>query len=208
MRSTISLFSNFSVQNGLFMHIEVEQKHKVEDGWDLAIQLAGLGAKLGEPIGQTDQYFAHPIRDFAKTDEALRIRTVPGGSFITYKGPKLDTKTKTRRELELPLSKEDPDGTRFAELLRALGFTPVATVRKLRREFQIHYAGYDVQGAYDLVDRLGAFVELELIADDSSVEVAKNIVDKVAQKLDLGPSVTQSYLEMLLDSGYRLRPTK
>ena len=44
-----------------------------------------------------------PCRDFAQTDEALRIRTVGDTSFVTYKGPKLDATTKTRRELELPL---------------------------------------------------------------------------------------------------------
>jgi adenylate cyclase class 2 len=190
------------------MHIEVEQKHKVDEGWDLAIRLAGLGAKLGEPIEQTDQYFAHPSRDFATTDEALRIRTEPGGCFVTYKGPKLDSKTKTRRELEIPLCPDDPDGARFAELLQALGFTPVATVRKHRRAFRIHYAGRDVHGAFDVVDRVGVFVELELLADESSLEPAKNVISELAQKLDLGPSITRSYLEMLLQGPPRLRPTK
>ncbi len=63
------------------MQFEVEQKHRVDDGWDLAIRLASLGGKLGEPIHQSDQYFAHPCRDFAKSDEALRIRTVRGETF-------------------------------------------------------------------------------------------------------------------------------
>ena len=92
---------------------------------------------LGEPIVQSDQYFAHPARDFAQTDEALRIRTVGDTSFVTYKGPKLDATSKTRRELELPLAASDPDGSQFAELLAALGFTPVAIVRKQRRKFHI-----------------------------------------------------------------------
>jgi adenylate cyclase class 2 len=190
------------------MHYEVEQKHKVDDGWDLIIRLAGLGAKLSEPIAQTDQYFAHPCCDFATTDEALRIRTAENASYVTYKGPKLDKKTKTRRELELPLHASDADGARFAELLNALGFKHVATVRKERRDFRITHAGHEVHGAYDIVDGVGVFVELELLSDESSLNTAKKVIQDLAKKLDLGPSITRSYLEMLLDGPHRLKPTK
>jgi adenylate cyclase class 2 len=181
------------------MKYEVEQKHRVDDGWDLASRLAEYGATLGEPIFQADQYFAHPCRDFAKTDEALRIRTEYGRSFVTYKGPKLDTNTKTRRELELPIGAVTSGPQRFAELLEALGFSPVALVRKERRPFEIHYAGREIEGAYDLVDGLGAFIELELQADDMELEEAKRVIAELASELELGPSVRSSYLEMLLE---------
>jgi adenylate cyclase class 2 len=190
------------------MHIEVEQKHKVDDEWDVATRLAGLGAKLGEPIEQIDQYFAHPCRDFAETDEALRIRTAGGQCDVTYKGPKLDRTTKTRQELELAVAPDDPSGQRFAELLKVLGFTPVATVHKSRREFRVQYAGHDVHGSFDVVEQVGAFVELELRADESSLEAAKDAISELAKKLELGPSLTRSYLEMLLHGPEQLRPAK
>ena len=47
---------------------------------------------------QVDEYYAHPARDFAITDEALRLRTENNLTVITYKGPKLDRETKTREE--------------------------------------------------------------------------------------------------------------
>jgi adenylate cyclase class 2 len=184
------------------MQYEVEQKHRVDDGWDAVVRLATYGAKLGEPISQTDTYFAHPARDFAKSDEALRIRTESTQSFVTYKGPKLDTTTKTRQELELPLGETGMAADRFAELLQVLGFSPVAVVRKHRRSFRIGYEGHDVEGAYDLVDGLGAFVELELKTDEAGLDEAKRIIAKLATELDLGPSVLSSYLEMLLDKAY------
>jgi adenylate cyclase class 2 len=183
------------------MKYEVEQKHRVDDGWDLASRLAEYGAKLGEPIFQSDQYFAHPCRDFAKTDEALRIRAEYGQSFITYKGPKLDTSTKTRQELELPIEMVTDGPERFSELLEALGFSRVALVNKERRPFQINYAGREVDGAYDVVDGLGSFIELELQADEMQLEEAKRLIAELASKLDLGPSVRSSYLEMLLEKG-------
>jgi adenylate cyclase class 2 len=165
------------------MQFEVEQKHQVDDPATLIRCLTELGVALGEPIVQSDRYFAHPARDFAQTDEALRIRTVGNASFVTYKGPKLDATSKTRRELELPLAQSDSDGLQFAELLTALGFTPVATVRKRRRKFHIMQDGRDVEGALDEVDGIGTYVELELMADDANLEASKIIISLLANEL-------------------------
>jgi adenylate cyclase, class 2 len=180
------------------MRYEVEQKHRVDNIAALMMRLNEHGASLGEPIEQADQYFAHPCRDFAKTDEALRIRTVGSASFVTYKGPKLDTTTKTRREIELPLDRSDGDGAKFTELLKSLGFRSVAVVRKRRRPFHIESEGQEVEGALDEVDRVGSFVELELLADESTLDEAKRVVSKLASELSLGPSERRSYLELLL----------
>lgn len=180
------------------MPYEVEQKHRVPDEAELVSRLRARGVNLEKPIEQSDQYFAHPCRDFAKTDEALRIRIVCDKSFVTYKGPKLDTTTKTRREIELPLDPADRDGSQFASLLAALGFTPVAVVRKRRRAFQIIIGEYEVDGALDDLEGLGCFVELELQATDENLEAAKQAIAKLAADLNLGPSERRSYLEMLL----------
>jgi adenylate cyclase class 2 len=180
------------------MQFEVEQKHRVEDVAVLVAKLEQRGVTVGPPVTQVDQYFAHPSRDFAKTDEALRIRTVGDKSFITYKGPKLDLTTKTRRELELPLADTDSDGSRFGELLHALGFRTVATVRKQRRTFHVLQAGTEVEGALDEVEGVGTFVELELQADDVQLDAARAAITSVARVLSLGPSERQSYLELLL----------
>jgi adenylate cyclase class 2 len=181
------------------MQFEVEQKHRIEDVAGFVSRLAARGATLGTASEQADQYFAHPSRDFAQTDEALRIRTVAGRSFVTYKGPKLDATTKTRRELELPLDRTDAAGSQFAQLLAALGFKPVLTVRKQRRPFRLVHGGRDVEGALDDVDGVGTFVELELLADEANLDVTKQLIASLAAELDLGPSERRSYLEMLLE---------
>src|SRR5690349_19275289 len=116
---------------------EVEQKHRVEDGARLEERLAERGVELGEAVEQADQYYAHPCRDFGETDEALRIRTVGDKSVVTFKAPKLDTPTKTRRRIEWPLDTNDARGKKFAELLESLVFKPVAVVRKRRRTFEV-----------------------------------------------------------------------
>ena len=82
---------------------EVECKYPVDDLPRVEIALARMGAKIGAPVRQTDKYFAHPSRDFAATDEALRIRVSGEENYITYKGPKVDATTKTRREIDFLL---------------------------------------------------------------------------------------------------------
>lgn len=180
------------------MQYEVEQKHRVTDVAALIIRLEENGARLSGPIEQFDQYFAHPCRDFATTDEALRIRVVGDKSFVTYKGPKLDTTTKTRCEIELPLDPADRGGSHFASLLGALGFRPVAVVRKRRRTFSIKAGEYDVDGALDDLAGLGCFVELELRTDEENLEAAKRTISNLAAELNIGPSERRSYLELLL----------
>jgi adenylate cyclase class 2 len=147
---------------------------------------------------QIDRYFAHPVRDFARTDEALRIRTIGCRSYVTYKGPKLGNAAKTRREIELPLDAHDHDGSQFSELFTVLGFSSVAAVEKSRRNFVVRRDGVDVQGSLDSVNGLGDFLELELLADEGRLDLVQRTIREVANELGLGSDERRSYLEMLL----------
>jgi adenylate cyclase, class 2 len=180
------------------MHYEVEQKFPLVDPKSVQAQLTTLGATWHEPIRQVDSYFAHPARDFAKTDEALRIRRVGDANFVTYKGPKLDAVTKTRRELELPLAPGEAGYDLFAELLVALGFRRVADVRKTRRPGALVRNGLNVELALDGVDGVGEFLELEISATDESLDAARQMLAELAAELGLESSERRSYLELLL----------
>jgi len=182
------------------MQYEVEQKFPVADMAALESKLVELGAAISGPRLEVDLYFAHPTRDFARTDEALRIRRRGRASFITYKGPKLDRTTKTRREIELPLHPEAASADAWQELLEALGFQPVAEVRKSRRKADILWRDRRVEGSLDEVERLGTFAELELVVEDQDVEAAKACIASLAEKLGLGRGQRRSYLELLLET--------
>ncbi|MDK2891890.1 MAG: adenylate cyclase, class 2 [Methanohalophilus sp.] len=62
--------------------------------------LKELKAKFVESEKHYDIYYNAPHRNFAITDEALRLRLVNGRSVMTYKGEKLDDLTKSREELQ------------------------------------------------------------------------------------------------------------
>ena len=179
------------------MH-EVEQKFPVTDSQALAAQLTSHGAVWFDPIEQVDTYFAHPSRDFATTDEALRIRRVRNENFVTYKGPKLDLLTKTRRELELPIAPGSSGCEQFGELLMLLGFRPVAEVRKSRRPGRLPWKGETVEIALDEVDGVGSYFELEILSEEAHLEWARQTLLSLAEALSLPAPERRSYLQLLL----------
>jgi len=131
---------------------EVEAKFRVARWEPVMEAVRGLGGAWGPVRAQCDLYLAHPARDFARTDEALRIRQDGDAFRLTYKGPKLDRATKTRKELELPLA--DPAAAEsLRRIFESLGFRPVALVRKRRREAVLLRANTRFTIALDTLDR-------------------------------------------------------
>lgn len=183
------------------MQYEVEQKFRVVDRDELLARLNRAGVVWHDEIDQADLYFAHPQRDFSRTDEALRIRRVGQNNRITYKGPKIDTQTKTRRELELPLVAGDQWATQFQELLGALGFRTVAEVTKRRRPGTWEHGGRTFEVALDDVAEVGVYIELELTATPDQLDAARAALAEAADALELVEVERRSYLEMLLTAG-------
>jgi len=179
------------------MTYEVEQKFPLDDAAELERRLTKRKARFRPTIEQVDIYFSHPSRDFAETDEALRIRRVGDDHWITYKGPKLGRITKTRRELELPVGSGNARGEPFVELLTCLGFRPVREVRKRRRPFQLVWQSWQIEGAIDDVEGLGAFAELELCVASAQVEPAQDAIIGLSRELGLTRIERRSYLELL-----------
>jgi len=190
---------------------EVELKFPVPDTRAIEQRLTAMAARWHDPVEQSDRYFNHPGRDFARTDEALRLRRDGDRVVITWKGPRIDTATKTRREIELPLSLELPQPgaalhpaefaiARWTDLLESLGFRPVATVAKRRSYAVVAWQGREVDVALDSVIGLGEYLELELQAVEADVPQARACLESLARELGCGNPERRSYLELLLDS--------
>lgn len=181
------------------MLYEVEQKYPLEEFDTIFERLEEFGASFGPPLEQVDRYFSHPARDFSSTDEALRIRSVGEENRVTYKGPKIDQTTKTRREIELPLPSGESTPAAYQELFDALGFQAVATVRKDRRSAVIEWGGHTLSIALDEVAGLGRYIELEIAADESALDSARAVLAELAEQLKLTGAERRGYLDMLLE---------
>jgi adenylate cyclase class 2 len=171
--------------------IEIEIKARA-DLDALRNRLKQEGAALETTVEQADIYYNAPDRDFGLTDEALRLRKEGGQVFLTYKGKKLDAKSKTRKEVEVEVA----DFNKIEDILLSLGFKITLRVRKVREIY--HLDGAVV--CLDRVDGLGDFVELEtLAADESEVEKRRDWLIDVIHRLGVqGELIRESYLEMLL----------
>ena len=186
-------------QGQVSMSYEVEVKFAVDDPQALGERLEALGAKPCGEKRQTDQYFNHPARDFAQTDEAFRIRQDGDRILLTYKGPKIDRTTKTRREIEVPIGERPAVRQDLTEALVLLGFRPVLEVSKRRRWFLLEWRGYDIHVAIDHVDGLGTFVELEAFAEQATLGTTREAILSLAGELGLENGERRSYLQLLLD---------
>ena len=182
------------------MQLEIEQKFPIDDCAGLLRTLEGLGCQWRESVEQSDLYFAHPARDFRQTDEALRLRRSGDEVVITYKGPKLGTVAKTRRELELPIAGGAVGYDQYRELLEILGFRPVREVRKTRLPGAVPWQGTDIEVSVDEVAELGQFVELEILAPPERLEQATLLLTSLSTRLNLVNSERRGYLQMLLAS--------
>lgn len=186
---------------------EVELKFPLTDAAAVERALGNLAARFDPAIDQVDRYFAHPARDFAETDEALRLRRTGDTLAITWKGPRIGRAAKTRREIELPLAAISdsigplPTLEAWTELLEALGFRQVREVGKRRCPARIHWRGATVDLAWDHVAGLGDFLELEILAAKDGIPGAIELLESLAAELGCGPPERKSYLELLLGEG-------
>ncbi|WP_144799139.1 class IV adenylate cyclase [Halorubrum depositum] len=187
-------------------------------------RLREVGAERVDARRQRDVYYDAPHRDFAETDEALRVRRetpLPdgigsagaaegsGGSGGTGESSESSAVTETTKiTYKGPLLDEgsktraehetevaDPEAA--AGILSGLGFEPAATVVKLR-EFWA-YDGFTV--TLDAVDGLGEFVEIERAVDDEAAiesvrSEALDALDRIG--LDGAEQIRTSYLGLLL----------
>jgi adenylate cyclase class 2 len=178
--------------------LEVETKFKVEDFRAVQRWLAQHTNQAVKEDSQIDSYFNAPDRDFAQTDEALRLRQIGQENVVTYKGPRGPGPGKTRTEIEVALDSGKKAADDFVQLLLALRYRPVATVHKSRKEYRLSRNGLDATICLDQVETLGRFVEIEVMATQDKLGAARDTVEKLAAEMGLEHAEPRTYLELLL----------
>ena len=175
--------------------IEVEVKAKINSFDEMRKKLDEIGAIKTKTEHQEDRYFNSPVKDFAQTDEALRIRETKSDEkhnlFITYKGPKIDAKSKTRQEVEMEIE----DAEKCSKIFKFLGFNEVRTVIKEREYYS--YENYEI--SLDNVHGLNPYMEIEIsLEDDSDYIKAQESIFELFEKLEVRDGFERtSYLELL-----------
>ena len=167
--------------------IEVEIKIKLRNPDAIRNIIHDMGAKKKYRMKNVDRYYNAPdtLRDFARTDEALRLRSTyinpdeTGKSDhelnshdLTYKGPKLDKEIKSRVEMVCRiLNPKEMD-----KIIVALGFIPVLTLNKIRESYHLDYNNHAIEILIDEMEGLsGTYLEAELMVDSDCEADRENI---------------------------------
>jgi adenylate cyclase class 2 len=190
--------------------IEVEVKIPIENRKSVEEALHRIGAQKMNSETQVDVYFDHPARTFQETDEALRLRsrhpelegdekdnTIPTPYELTYKGPKLETRSKSRVEHSVHISNIDS----ARSILESLGFKHVATISKRR----VFYTVDSITVSVDDVENVGLFLELErMVTSRRDMNPALDMIFNLIKRLglDSNNSIRTSYLELFLQGGF------
>ena len=171
--------------------IEVEVKARIDNFDEMESRLNNIGAVKSKTEFQEDIYFASPIVDSAKTDEALRIRTTDNDIFITYKGPKLNSEAKTRKEVEMNIESAE----KAKDIFEEIGFKEARTVRKSRQYYT--YENFEI--SLDDVEGLPPYMEIEIaLEDNSDYDEAQGEIFKLFEKLGITDGFERtSYMELL-----------
>lgn len=181
--------------------IEVEVKIPIEDFESVYLRLGEAGFVHTRTRKEEDVYFNSLYYDLKERDKALRIRrtidleTKRRWAELNCKGPKLDTVSMSRKEVEIPI--EDPDA--MESILNEIGFLKVEhSVEKLRYYFMKDR----VTAALDRVEGLGDFLELEIMEQGEAVreqclEEIEGLMETLGYKMQ--DTVRRSYLSMLME---------
>jgi adenylate cyclase class 2 len=178
--------------------LEIEQKFAHADFAAIEARLPQWGARQDEEHDEADHYFNAPDRDFARTDEAFRLRRIGLANYFTYKGPKQAGPVKTRTELEVPLAGGTEPAEQYIRLLTLLGYRKTAVVRKHRRQFSWRQGEFTVGLCLDEVEGLGRYAEVEVVAPEEQRAAAEALIQQTAAALGLTQVERRSYLEMTL----------
>ena len=193
--------------------IEVEIKVRITDPEEMRNNFETKNWAYKCSLLHEDTYFNMPegLRDFRKSDEALRIRKYTEFNrndkdskeiskfFITYKGAKLNANTKTRKELESLID----EGDKVREILKLLGFKEVFTVKKERELYFFQYKNHHIEALIDYLPILKShFIEVEYQTESTKeIDAAQEILFDFLSTLGIKreESIIKSYLELIAD---------
>ncbi len=193
--------------------IEVEIKVQILDPTIIRKRFEENKGVYKTSLQHEDTYFNMPkgLRNFKETDEALRVRksfefnktnhTIKQkiNHYLTYKGKKLDSSTKTREEIEIKIE----DIERMKILLKELGFQEILTVKKERELYVFEFKTYHIEALIDYLPILDQhFIEVEyLLNSTEKLEDSKEVLFEFLGLFDIKKeeSIRKSYLELIAD---------
>lgn len=156
---------------------EIEIKFKVENIEDLITRLVNKGCTISDTISQKDTIYVGNLNDTESREGAtfLRVRKTDNKIELNYK--KQSNKLMESQEIEFGVDSYE----KANEFLKALGFQEWVQVNKKRRNTT--FGAYNI--CIDEVERLGNFVEIELLIQEKEEKDYEAQLLSVAKELGI-----------------------
>lgn len=137
---------------------EIELKFKVEDMNDLLDKLKNLGCEISKIFSQNDTIYVSDLNQVESVEGSIWLRVRKENEKVELNLKKQSAKIQESTEIEFEVSSYE----KANQLLETLGYQKWVVVNKKRRYSK--YLNYNL--CIDEVERLGTFLEIELLVDE------------------------------------------
>ena len=158
---------------------EIELKFKVDNLDVLINKLKEEQCEISAVKMQNDTIYVQDLNDTKSKEGSVWLRVRKENDKIELNYKKQSKKKMESEEIEFEVSSYELAN----QFLKALGYLPWVEVNKKRRYSK--YKEYNI--CIDEVERLGSFIELEILVDKDNKEDYELALLEVAKKLGINP---------------------
>ncbi len=158
---------------------EIELKFKVDNLQSVIDFLISNDCSISEDIVQNDTIFVNDLNNVESVKDSvwLRIRQLNDKIELNYK--KQSEKLSESKEIEFEVS----SAKQASSFLKALDFKEWVKVNKIRKYSKFNGCTICI----DTVERLGSFVELEILVDENDTKDYEEYLLKTAITMGINP---------------------
>lgn len=174
---------------------EIELKFRVKDQKAFLDKLQCLGCRIAAPLQQIDTVFVNDLNNVESTKDSIWIRIRQEEGHVELNLKKQSSKIQESQEIEFRVESYE----KVTQFLETLGYKKWVIVNKKRR--YTTYLNYNL--CLDEVEKLGTFIEIELLVDDTDKRDYMDQLMSFARDLGLDESniINSHYDTMIYELG-------
>ena len=156
---------------------EIELKFKVDNKDDVISFLENNGCTVSTPTCQWDTIYVSDLSNVESTEGSIFLRVRKTDDVVELNFKKQSAKKHESQEIEFEVGSYEKSNA----FLKALGFKEWVQVNKKRQ----HSKYKDFNICIDEVERLGTFIEIELLVDEDNDGDYENMLLDVAKEMGI-----------------------
>ncbi len=170
---------------------EVELKFRVKNREKLMKKLDDLGCKIENVVMQSDSVYVDDLNSVESKEGSIWLRVRKENGRVELNCKKQSNKIQESQEIEFGVDSYE----KANKFLEALGYHKWVVVNKKR--LKTRYLDYNL--CIDEVEKLGTFIEIELLVDESDKRDYIEDLRSVAEVLDLDKeNVVNSHYDTMI----------